>query len=275
MLIVDAQVHIWRAPTAERPWPSGMKPQRAEPLGIEELVEQMDRAGVQRAVLVPPRIEGGRNDYSLDAVRAHPQRFAVMGKLDQDAPNARERLLRWREAPGMLGLRFTLKNELASILREGRMEWLWPLAEEARLPLYLAVVQRDAPVIADLARRHPKLRLVLDHLAIASDKQKDAEAFTDLDQLLTLADLPNIAVKVTSMPNYTRGGYPYRNLHPYLQRVHAAFGARRMFWGSDLSRLRGSYRECVTMWTEEMPWLSAEDLEWIMGRALCEWLGWP
>jgi len=56
--------------------------------------------------------------------------------------------------------------------------------------------------------------------------------------------------------------------------VHRAFGARRMFWGSDLSRLRGSYRECVTMWTEAMPWLTREDLEWIMGRGLCEWLGW-
>jgi len=29
------------------------------------------------------------------------------------------------------------------------------------------------------------------------------------------------------------------------------------------------------MFTEEMDWLSGEDLEWIMGRTLCEWLGWP
>ncbi|MGZ5095467.1 MAG: hypothetical protein ACXWCY_27000 [Burkholderiales bacterium] len=47
----------------------------------------------------------------------------------------------------------------------------------------------------------------------------------------------------------------------------------RMMWGSDLSRLRGSYRERVTMFTKEMDWLSSKDLEWIMRRALCEWLG--
>jgi len=29
------------------------------------------------------------------------------------------------------------------------------------------------------------------------------------------------------------------------------------------------------MFTEEMPWLSAEDKDWIMGRGVCEWLGWP
>jgi hypothetical protein len=28
------------------------------------------------------------------------------------------------------------------------------------------------------------------------------------------------------------------------------------------------------MFTEEMPWLSAADKEWVMGRGLCEWIGW-
>jgi hypothetical protein len=28
------------------------------------------------------------------------------------------------------------------------------------------------------------------------------------------------------------------------------------------------------MFTEEIPWLSAEDKEWIMGRGICEWLDW-
>jgi hypothetical protein len=29
------------------------------------------------------------------------------------------------------------------------------------------------------------------------------------------------------------------------------------------------------MFTEEMPFFSGDDLEWIMGRGVCEWLGWP
>jgi len=28
------------------------------------------------------------------------------------------------------------------------------------------------------------------------------------------------------------------------------------------------------MFTDEIPWLSEHDKEWIMGRACCEWLGW-
>jgi hypothetical protein len=28
------------------------------------------------------------------------------------------------------------------------------------------------------------------------------------------------------------------------------------------------------MFTEELPWLTTNDLEWIMGRGVCNWLGW-
>ena len=93
--------------------------------------------------------------------------------------------------------------------------------------------------------------------------------------LLAIAKRPNVAAKVSALPCYTDAPYPYKNLHVYVKRVYDAFGPQRMLWGSDLSRLRGTYRECVTVFTEEMPWLSSTDLEWIMGRRLCEWLGWP
>ena len=43
---------------------------------------------------------------------------------------------------------------------------------------------------------------------------------------------------------------------------------------TDLSRLPCTYRQAVTMFTEELPWLSEDDKAWIMGRGLCAWLGW-
>ena len=64
-------------------------------------------------------------------------------------------------------------------------------------------------------------------------------------------------------------------MHPYLRRVFDAFGPRRMFWGTDLTRLPCTYRQAITLFTEELPWLSADDQEWVMGRGPCDWLGWP
>ena len=47
-----------------------------------------------------------------------------------------------------------------------------------------------------------------------------------------------------------------------------------MFWGTDLTRLPCTYRQGITTYTEQIPWLSGEDLERIMGRGVCEWIGW-
>jgi hypothetical protein len=47
-----------------------------------------------------------------------------------------------------------------------------------------------------------------------------------------------------------------------------------MFWGTDITRMPCSYRQCVTFFTEELPWLKGRDLEDVMGRGLCEWIGW-
>jgi predicted TIM-barrel fold metal-dependent hydrolase len=273
MQIVDAQVHIWAANTPERPWPARHQPHKPQPITKDDLLREMKTAGVDRAVLVPPSWEGERNDIVLAAAHAHPDRFAVMGRFDPEAPQSRGLIATWLAQPGMLGLRFTFHRPLLRpLLTEGRVDWLWPQAEQAGVPIMLLALHSDLHMIDRVAERHPGLKLTIDHLGLTTGK--DEEAFREFDKLLLLARRPNIAVKVSCLPLYTTDTYPFRRLHPYLRRVYDAFGPQRMFWGSDLSRLPCPLRQAVTMFTEEMPWLAADDLEWIMGRGVCEWIGW-
>jgi hypothetical protein len=51
-------------------------------------------------------------------------------------------------------------------------------------------------------------------------------------------------------------------------------GPHRVFWGTYLARLRGSYRQAVILFIEELDFLSDIDKTWIMGRGIAEWLGW-
>jgi predicted TIM-barrel fold metal-dependent hydrolase len=69
MKIVDAQVHIWAANTPERPWPARAEPHRA-PLGKEELLAEMDKAGVDGVVIVPPSWEAERCRLAATAHRS-------------------------------------------------------------------------------------------------------------------------------------------------------------------------------------------------------------
>jgi L-fuconolactonase len=274
MQIVDSQVHIWAASTPERPWPARHKPHRPVPMTKDDLLREMAAAGVDRAILVPPSWEGERNDIALAAAQAHSDRFAVMGRFDPAAQSSRKLIKTWRSQPGMLGLRFTFHWPLLQpLLTEGKLDWMWPEAEQAGVPIMMTCPTPIMYIIDGIAERYPGLKLVVDHMGIPMGA-KDEMAFREIDKLLALARRPNIAVKATSLPCYSTDVYPYRNLHPYIRLVYDAFGPKRMFWGTDLSRLIGTYREAVTMFTEELQWLTTEDKEWIMGRGVQEWIGW-
>ncbi|HEU5323358.1 MAG TPA: amidohydrolase family protein [Methylomirabilota bacterium] len=274
MRIVDAQIHIWSADTPARPWPAGRAGHAHGPsLGADEVLRVMDGAGVARAVLVPPSWIGDDNSDSLAAARAHPDRFAVMGRFDPRAPDASARLARWREEPGMRGIRLTFHLPYwRAWLSDGSLDWFWAAAEEAGLPLMI-FVPGQAGAVGPIAARHPRLKLILDHLARRGDL-KDAAAFADLDEVLALAKYDNVAAKVSAMPCYSTESYPYRGLHGPLRRVYDAFGPRRMLWGTDYSRLPGPYADAVRLFTEALDFLSPTDREWIMGGATARWLEW-
>jgi len=82
-------------------------------------------------------------------------------------------------------------------------------------------------------------------------------------------------VKASALPCYSTEDYPYSSLHPQIRRVVDAFGPERVFWGTDLSHLPCPYRQALTLFTEELDNLTADEKEWILGRAIAEWLDWP
>lgn len=275
MLVVDAQIHLWGADTPDRPWPpdGAARAHKPNPVGKDMALAGMKEAGVDRAVIVPPSWEGERNDLALEAARLHPNRFAVMGRFPLEKPDRRALVDGWKRQRGMLGMRFTFNTpQQRPWLTDGTADWFWPLAERAGIPLMMSV-SGQLPAVDRLAERHPGLKLVIDHLGIRSGA-KGAEAFASLPELCAFARRANVAVKASALPCYATEPYPFPTLHAHIRRVYDAFGPRRMFWGTDWTRLPCSWRQAVTLFTEELPWLSQEDKDWIIGRAICEWLGW-
>lgn len=284
LTVTDAQVHVWAPPRPDRPWAPGAdryadgvanrsSAQRA-PLSPEALLQEMAVAGVDRAVLVPPTFEGDRNDVALDAARRWPERFGVMGRLGLTDPDAPRALARWTDQEGMLGVRLTFHwDAQRRWLHDGTADWFWPAAAEAGVPV-MVYPPGALDRIAAIARRHRDLRLVVDHCGLPLEARDD-DVRAVVAELVQLADLPNVAVKASCLPASSRAPYPFRPLHEPIRRVVAAFGARRVFWGSEMTRLPCTYREAVTMFTEELEFLGADDLRWVMGQGLSEWLGWP
>ena len=275
--IVDAQVHMWKASGPDYPWVAGAKPQLPEPFTIERVVPLMDAAGVDRVVIVPPALNDV-NTYALEAVRRYPNRFAVMGRIPLQDPKSAALLPRWKDQPGMVGVRVTFNTpQTLKWLSDGTADWFWPAAEKAGLPvMFLAF--GNVHLFDPIAKRHPGLPLIIDHMgvntAIAKDPARMAKSIGDA---VALAKYPNVSIKMSNLMNVTFEPYPYRDLAQHLQRVFEAYGPRRSYWGTDLTNTRlndVTWTQRITHFTQELPFLSESDKDWVMGRAIMERLRW-
>jgi predicted TIM-barrel fold metal-dependent hydrolase len=275
-MIVDAQVHLWKAESPDWPWVPGLKPQLPEPFTIEKLVPLMDEAGVDRVVIVPPSWPGDRNDYALEAVRRYPGRFAVMGRIPLQNPGSAALLPKWKEQPGMLGCRVIFNNERTiPWLTDGTADWFWPAAEKAQLPVMFFAPGRLS-LFAPIAERHPGLTLIIDHMGLNAAMGKEKTIPAAIDQAVALAKYPNVSIKMSASPGASLEPYPFRDMTEHLKRVFEAFGPQRSYWGTDLTNsfAKATYRQRITHFTEELPFLSESDKDWVMGRAILARLQW-
>ena len=267
MRIIDAQVHIWSSGTPIEPH------RQVSVFTKDELLAEMATAGVDAAVIHPPSWDPNSNQVAIDAARQHPKKFAILGHFPLDRPESRALVATWKTQPGMLGLRFALvRPEQQTWHADGTMDWLWPAAEKAGIPIAL-MASNYLPQVGQIAEKHPGLKLLIDHYARSRGASDDA-AHGNQPALLALAKHKNVAVKCTGAPGNSSASYPYKNIHKYTQQIVETFGPERSFWGTDITRMPCSWKECVTMFTEEMPWLKGRELEMVMGRAVCEFLGW-
>src|SRR5262245_32137061 len=215
MLVVDSQIHLWqngKMSAHHRQIPT---------YSAADALAEMASAGVDCAVVHPPSSLGEAvNAYAVEAVRQHPDKFCILGHFDLQSPDREEIVARWRGRPGMLGFRFTFNQPHQQLWwTDGSLDWFWAACEKQRLNVgLLANGSRHMAALATIATRHPQLKLHIDHIGRGGGGKdlKDDAAFADLSEMLALARLPNIAVKLSGAPSYSSDSYPYKNIHGYL-----------------------------------------------------------
>tara|TARA_Y100001934_G_scaffold119156_1_gene145766 strand:+ start:2047 stop:2877 length:831 start_codon:yes stop_codon:yes gene_type:complete len=270
MQIVDAQIHIWATGL-----PNNKAHIQETSFTAKQAIALMDEAGVHAAIIHPPSWDPKSHDLALAAVNDYPNRFAIMGTLPLNRAVSEKEIPSWKNNV-VLGLRYTLLEEPhRSWIADGSLDWLWKIAEEEKIPISMLVT--DSLIdLQNIAERHPELRLTIDHLGGRGGNTtlKDNDAMEHIPNLLKLAKYPNVAVKATGAPGYSGETYPFPIMQGYLKQIYDAFGPNRTFWGTDITKMPCSWKECITMFTEEARWLDENDRALVMGDAVCAWWGW-
>lgn len=271
MQIIDAQIHVWGSGL-----PSNKSHIQVTSFTAEQAIDMMNEAGVTAAIIHPPSWDPDSIDMALDAVNKYPGRFAIMGSIDLSNPESISLMPDWKDQNGMLGMRFGfLRGENKNLLHNNELDWFWSAASEYQIPI--SVLATDSLLILkEVARQYPDLSLTIDHLGGRGGNTdlKDDEAMEHMSDLLSLSEVPNIAVKATGAPGYSSEIYPFKGMHKYLKQIYDHFGPNRMFWGTDITKMKCSWKECITMFTNELPWLNDRDQTLVMGEAICKWWGW-
>jgi L-fuconolactonase len=272
-MITDSHVHLWNNETEATPWRQGWKA-RAHgpgPFAAQEAMVAMDDAGVARAFAIPASWDVKGNELVLDCATRYPERFSAVCGVSLNRPQASEQLHTFVEA-GAAAIRQVFPPGMASSwLTDGTADWLWPELEKAQVPLMLWA-PRELEAIVDIASSFPKLRIAVDHMNLDVHSSLD-RAFASVAELSRLSGYPNVFVKLSAIPCYASDSYPFRSVHELVRISVAEFGAERLIWGTDLSRLPCSYRDAVTSMTDHLPFLSADELDHIMSGSAARWLG--
>jgi L-fuconolactonase len=269
-LIVDTHHHFWNPVRIPQPWMTSEHDAIARTFEPPDLEPLLPTCGVTRTVLVQSAPNAEDTDYMFELVEDVEWVRAVVAWAPLDDPaSARRRLAQLQRSPKLRGIRHLIHQEPDPhwILRPEVAQGL-RLLEEVGLLLELpAEFPRHLEDVPELARRHPGLTLVIDHLA---KPPLGTEAMARWrDELEAAAAHPNVTAKISGLNTMLApGDWRGDDLVPAVRAAYDAFGPDRLVFGSDwpVALLNGTYVDVVVRTVDAIRAVAGPDAPRILGE---------
>ena len=233
--IIDSQVHAYERNRPERPW-VGFLTGPDEVTG-DDMVAAMDAVGVDGTLLVSPfSLYRYDASYVLEVYAKHPSRFGLIKPFDPKSETVADEISEWAGTPGVVGARVMLAREPFEADDPG-LNRIFTAAARASIPVNV-MCSGKLPLLRELARRNPQTQVVIDHVGLAQpqDPPVPPEPFADLPNVVSLAELDNVAIKISGAYTLSHKPFPYPDIWEPLGKVFDAFGFDRCLWGTDWTR---------------------------------------
>ncbi len=232
---IDSQVHAYERDRPERPWSGFLKGPDA--VTGDDMVAAMDAVGVDGALLVSPfSLYHYDASYALEVYAKHPGRFGVIKPFDPQSEAVADEVAEWAGTPGVVGARLMLTGQEFEADDPG-LNRILAAGAKAGFPVNVACGGK-LPLLRDLARRNPETQVVVDHVGLMQPFEPPAppESFADVANVVSLAELDNVAIKISGACTLSHQPFPYPDIWEPLGTVFDAFGFERCLWGTDWTR---------------------------------------
>ena len=233
--VIDCQVHAYERNTPERPWHGHLE--GPEEMTGNQMVAAMDAVGVDGAILISPySLYHYDASYALQVYAQHPGKFGLVRPFDPDSATIEDDVAEWTGTTGVVGVRVMLGTQDFQADHEG-LNRIFAAVGKAGVPLNVMCAGK-LPLMGELAARHPDTQLIVDHVGLAQPfvPPPPAEPFADLDNVISLAQYDNVAIKISGACTLSHESFPYPDIWEPLSRVFSAYGLDRCLWGTDWTR---------------------------------------
>ena len=204
----------------------------------DDMVAAMDAVGVDGALLISPwSMYRYDPSYALEVYASHPGRFGLIRPFDQRAEGAADEIAKWAETPGVVGARVMMAGETTSDADDPGLNQVLAAGARHGLPVNLMAWEK-LTLVGELARRNPEAQVVVDHLGLRQPFEPPAppDPFSDLANVLALAQYDNVAIKISGACTLSHQPFPYHDIWEPLGQIFEAFGFGRCMWGTDWTR---------------------------------------
>ncbi|RZT03891.1 Predicted metal-dependent hydrolase, TIM-barrel fold [Duganella sp. CF402] len=237
------------------------------PSTVEALIAAMDAAGVAKAAVVHSSTTYGfDNSYVVDGCNKYKDRLVAVGSVDVLQPDAAKTIVEWKER-GLAGLRLftggSTKEFDPSELEDPRSYPAWELCSELGITMCIQTGPIGLPQVTALAKRFPKVKIILDHLG--RPDVLDGPPYANAKSMFDLAALDNIYFKLTPRI-FGDVKKEKASAETFFPAVVKEFGAQRLAWGSNFPTSPGTLSEILATAQQGLASLSDEDRAWIFEK---------
>lgn len=275
-MTIDAHHHLWKYSAEEYGWITPQMRAIRRDFLPEHLEEVMHFFGIEGTVVVQARQTLEETSWLLGLAGKHPLIRGVVGWVPlTEGAGVKRHLERFAGNPKLRGVRHVIQDESDPryILREDFNEGVRALRGTG-LRYDILIFERHLPAAIQFVDRHPDQVFVLDHVAKPRIKDKVIAPWDR--NMRELAKRQNVYCKLSGMVTEAD---PQRwtpeGLQPYIDVALAAFGPRRVMYGSDwpVMLLASEYAKWFGTVQNAIARLSKAEQERIMGGTAAEAYG--
>lgn len=265
--IIDAHQHFWTLAKPYCTWPTAAEGAIHRDFIPDDMVPLLANAGVDATVLVQAAPSTLETEDMLALADQTPFIAGVVGWVNFDTPaQAITDLQRFAANRHFVGVRPMLQSidDTAWILNP-EFQAVFHALIRHNLSFDALIQPRHLPVIAELARRHPALSIVIDHGAKPDIAHRAIDPWrTDMNAFTALS---NVTCKLSGLLTEAAPGDGAQALKPFTNALLDVFGPDRVIWGSDwpVVNLATDYRSWRAMTDEVLSELLPQDRQSVLG----------